>query len=168
MGLAIDEVTQLWGEKPRLIAIDFMELIGGSPTLGQVEQVDKVARKVKDLTREHDVVTLLLHQVGRGEGGSGHMPLSLASGRYGGEISADYVLGAYRPCLRPGIQQDEYQREVSHYFLQFLKTRSGGEIHPSGLLHYLDPHTVRISTERPAVPSFNPLEQYERPVLEAV
>lgn len=141
---AVNECSDQWGTKPRLIVIDFLELIGGVPTLSQVEQVDKVARNVKNFSRETDTVVLLLHQVGRGEGGAGELPLSLASGRYGGEMSADYVLGAYRPCLRPGITSDEYQREVGNFYLQFLKTRGGSQIHPSGLLHRLDSETMRI------------------------
>lgn len=144
MGVACQEAAQVWQEHPQLIVIDFLELIGGVPSLSAVEAVDKVARKVKDFAREQDAVVLLLHQVGRGEGGAGEEPLSMASGRYGGEISADYVLGAYRPCMRKGISADDYENERWQIFLQFLKTRGGSELHPSGFLHQFNPDTMQI------------------------
>lgn len=168
MGVALNEVSEVWGEKPQLVIVDFLELIGGVPTLSAVEQVDRVTRKVKDFARDNDVVLMILHQVGQGAGAEGHKPLSIISGKYGGETSADYVLGAYRPCLRPGIALDEYQREVNQFFLQFLKTRGGGEIHPAGLLHRLNPETLRISTWD--INKHGPeaaFEEYERPSLVA-
>lgn len=145
MGEALREATEFWKTRPKLVVIDFLELIGGVATLSAVDQVDKVARKLKDFAREHDVVLLVLHQVGRGEGGSGHIPLSLQSGRYGGEMSADYVLGAFRPCLAPGISNDEYERTKDRFVLQFLKTRGGSQICPGGELHKIDPDTMRIA-----------------------
>lgn len=141
---AVKEAEDVYQEKIKLVVIDFLELIGGVPSLSAVEKVDKVARNVKDFCRELDLVGVCLHQVGRGEGGAGHEPLSLTAGRYGGEVSADYVLSAYRPCLRPGITQEEYEREKWQIYMQFLKSRSGSELHPAGLLHQINPGTMRI------------------------
>lgn len=148
MGEALDEFEDVWGQKTELVVIDFLELIGGVPSLSAVEKIDGLTRKVKDFARERDCVVLLLHQVGRGAGGTGDEPLDITSSRYGGEVSADYVLGAYRPCLRKGIAQDEYLRERSMLYLQFLKTRGGSELHPQGLLHHLNPETLRISEKQ--------------------
>lgn len=145
MNLAVDEIEHEWGDTARLICIDYLELIGGIPALSQLEKIDQVARKIKDFARERDAVVLLLHQVGRSAGGAGHLPLDMASGRYGGETQADYVLAAYRPCLRPDITQRDYLSERHDFRLQFLKTRGGSEIHPEGVAHYLDPETLKIS-----------------------
>lgn len=154
MGVAMTEASEEWGETPSLVVIDYTELIGGVPSLGAAEAVDKVCRKVKDFAREWDCALILLHQVGRGEGGAGAEPLSLTAARYGGETQADYVLGAYRPCLRLGITQEEYLADRWQIFLQFLKTRGGSSIHPGGLLHYFDVNSMRISAEWPELPLF--------------
>jgi replicative DNA helicase len=152
MGIALNEAAEHTGEKPRLVVVDFMELIGGVASLEAVGQVDKTARKAKDFAREHDIALLMLHQVGRGSGQEGHLPLSMNSGRFGGEVSADYMLGAYRPCLEPGIGQQEYMRLRDQYMLQFLKTRGGSEIHPSGVRHYYEPESMRITEIIQGVP----------------
>lgn len=147
MDRALDEIEDVWEEKTKLVVIDYLELIGGVPSLSAVEKVDQVAMRIKDFARLRDVVVLVLHQVGRGEGGEGARPLAIDSGRYGGEAQADYVLSAYRPCLRSGITQEEYEKECWWYYLQFLKTRGGAMIHPQGKLHYLNPYTLKIYEE---------------------
>lgn len=145
MGEAINEAENEFQEHIQLVVIDFLELIGGVPSLSAVEKIDQLARKVKDFAREFDTAVLLLTQVGRGEGGAGHEPLSLTAARYGGETSADYVLGAYRPCLRPGITQAEYELEKWQIYFQFLKSRGGSDLHPGGALHMFNPESMRIT-----------------------
>jgi KaiC/GvpD/RAD55 family RecA-like ATPase len=150
MGQALEEVQQTWGQRVELVVIDFLELMGGIPSLNKVEKIDDLTQKIKNFARQYDVVVLLLHQVSRTEGGGGELPLDITSGRYGGEVSADYVLGAFRPCLRKGISQEEYLHDRWLFFVQFLKTRGGSEIHPEGELHCFNPHTMRISYPYPA------------------
>jgi replicative DNA helicase len=152
MGQAMGEAQERFGQRVQIVVIDFLELMGGVASLSALDKIDGLTRKIKDFSREWDVVTVLLHQVGRGEGDSGDKPLDLTSGRYGGEVSADYVLGAYRPCLRRGITQDQYLEERWHFYVQFLKTRGGSEIHPQGELHMFDPHSMRISWPYPPTP----------------
>lgn len=149
MTAVLDEATQRFGRRPDLLIIDFLELIGGAAALSTVDKIDMLTRRVKDLARDRDLVVLLLHQVGRGAGETGAVPLDITSSRYGGEVSADYVLSAFRPCLRAGITQDEFLRERSWYYLQFLKSRGGSELHPEGLLHRFDPDTMRITEWTP-------------------
>lgn len=166
MTAALNEAEAELKAKVRLVVIDFMELIGGIASLSDVSKVDGLARKAKDWARANDVVLLLLHQVSRGAGGSGAEALDITSGRYGGEVSADYVLGAYRPCLRSGISQEEYLSCVSDLRVQFLKTRGGHEIHPEGVQHYLNPRTMKI-TEHIPMPSLFPGYRPAAPVIEA-
>lgn len=147
MSQAMEETKQAWGTRPRLVVIDFLELIGSPGAIDALGQVDKTARKLKDFAREHDVVLMVLHQVGREAGGDGEKQLSLRSGRFGGEMSADYVLAAYRPCLAPNITQHEYESKQSEIWLQFLKTRGGSQIHPHGSRHRIDPVSMRITPD---------------------
>lgn len=159
MHRALDEVEQAWQKKVGFVIWDYMELIGGIPSLnGGAESVDKIARKAKNFSRERDVVGLMLTQVGRAAGETGAAPLDMNSARFGGETQADYVLAAYRPCLRKDITQEEYLEERWSYYLQFLKTRGGSETHPQGVLHCFNPFTMRISEEweRQPLPLFAP------------
>lgn len=139
------EAQDRFGQRIDFVMIDFLELIGGTNALSTVDKIDGLTRKVKDFARLNDLVVMLLHQVGRDSGGAGAEPLDITSSRYGGEVSADYVLGAYRPALRKGITQQEYMAERWWYYLQFLKTRGGSELHPEGMLHQFDPETMKIS-----------------------
>lgn len=160
MSVALAEATEAWGVRPRLVVIDFMELIGGVPGMDSISKVEKLAPLIKDFSRSEDVCTFILHQVGRGAGGNGDQPLSLLSGRYGGEQSADYVLAGYRPCLAPGIDQQTYEALEDQIYFQFLKTRSGGGTHPGGMRHRIDPVTMRITPNPEG--SYRP-ESYGRP-----
>jgi hypothetical protein len=145
MGDAVKEVHGQWKRKPELVIVDYLELMGGTPSLSEVGKVEKLAWAMKDFAKEHDLVVVLMHQVGRGEGGAGADALSMTSGKYGGEQSADYLLGAYKPALRKGITDEDYLRERWVLYLQFLKTRGGGQIAPQGTPHYVHPDTMKVA-----------------------
>lgn len=150
MGTALQEVYDALEAKPEIVVIDFLELVGGVAAFSASEKIDALTYRVKDFARRNDVAVFLLHQVGRGAGpqkqnNDGSQPLDITSSRYGGEISADYLLGAYRPCLAAGISQDMYQASLPQLRLQLLKTRGGHMLAPEGLLYYINPRSMRIS-----------------------
>lgn len=145
----IYEFEDMFQERPRLIGIDYLELVGGTPGMERAAQVSDVARSIKDWARAHDVHVIVLHQVARGDKNNGHVPLSLFSGKYGGEEAADYVFAAYRPALEPGITQKEKLSKLPDFRLQFLKTRGGFETHEAGVRHVINPRSGAI---RPALP----------------
>lgn len=146
MGKAIGEVTEAWGgHRPRLVIIDYLELVR-APAMSAVEGIDTISRKLKDWTREQQVVTVVLHQLKQAESKKDDWgPVSRRDARYGGDVAADYTLAAYRPGLAPG---SDYP--TTDFYMQFLKTRTSGGLHPSGLWHYFDEPTLRITTEKPA------------------
>lgn len=149
---ACDEYEEVHGERPRLVGIDYMELIKAYGS-SQMETVDKLAWAVKDFSRESDTAVVVLHQVKRGESKKGHqnvghMPLTMTDARFGGEMAADYVFGMYKPDLDPALSEEDREMMKSDIRLQFLKTRSGGGIHPLGLQHFWDGRTGRISELR--------------------
>ena len=110
MSAALAAATERFDEDVRLVVIDYLELIGGVAAVEQVAQIDKVAKRLKDWTRENHVATVVLHQMSRGAGEEGHLALSMTSGRFGGESAADYIVGMHRDALRPGLSITEYQR----------------------------------------------------------
>lgn len=144
MDKALEEATKVMGVRPRLVVMDYLELISGGGGTNGTEQVDKVARKIRDWTRKNDVATCALHQVGKGDGGAGAEPLELTSGRYGGHTPFDYVIGAYAPRLEKGISMDQFHRVKDELYLQLLKNRNG-EAMPAGQRHRLDSSTLRLS-----------------------
>ena len=137
MGEALDEVSEMWrGVKPRIVIIDYLELIKAA-SMSAVEGVDGVSRKLKDFAREHDCAVVVLHQL-NAAGGEGWEPVKRTHARYGGDVAADYTLAAYRPSLKPDAYND------GGIWLQFLKTRTDGGLHPGGVWHSFDEATLRI------------------------
>lgn len=149
-----EAAAQKLGVEPRLVIWDYLEMIGGSGLLGKAEQVDRAAEKLRNWTREMDCASLLLHQVGKGDGGAD--PLDLGSGRYGGHAPMDFVVGAYAPRLEKGITASRFEQVQDEIYLQLLKNRSGSE-HPSGIRHRLDHSTLRLTEwTNQFVPQFAP------------
>lgn len=130
------------GTPPRLVIWDYLELIGGGGLLGKAEQVDKAAQKLRDWTREVDCASIVLHQVGKGEGGS--EPLELGSGRYGGYAPMDFVVSAYKPALNRNLGPIEWQQVKDDIYFQLLKNRAG-QASPQGKKYRLDGQTMRIT-----------------------
>lgn len=139
---SFEDATREIGTAPRLVMFDYLELIGGGGLMGKSEQVDKASQKARDWARAHDCSVVLLHQVGKGEGG--HEPLDLGSGRYGGFAPMDYVCGAYAPRLEKGITEQRFNQVREEIWFQLLKNRSGGA-DPTGKKYRLDASTMRIS-----------------------
>lgn len=155
---ACDEYEEVFGERPVLVVIDYLELIR-SFGMSQVETVDKLAWAVKDFAREADVATLVLHQVKRGVAkrktrdsepveNIGQRPVTTADARFGGEMAADFIMGMYRPSLDPELSEWDRKAIEHDIRLQFLKTRTDGGIHPGGVQHFWDERTGRISELR--------------------
>lgn len=141
----IEEARESIGD-PRMVFIDYLELIR-KPALDQGSKVPALAQELKVLSREQFLSIVCLHQVPRGDKNAGDQPLSLISGRYGGEDAADYVLAGYRPALRHNISQAEYTQLLEDWYFQYLKTRSGGQIHPGGEFYRLDEQTMTLNGE---------------------
>lgn len=145
MGATCEAFAEQYGTPPVLGFIDFLELVGGVNSLEALGQVDKAARKAKDFARAEDLALVCLHQVGRGAGGEGHEPLTATSGRFGGEVSADYIMAAYRPSLSKDLTERSRAQLADQIYLQFLKTRGGHELHQHGMRHRIEPETMRIT-----------------------
>ena len=159
MGRFLEEYKEQTGNRIRIVAIDYLELIKGAPGMDKAGQVADIARDLKTFSRMHDVFLIVLHQVPRGEKvdgvrDNGHLPLSMFSGRYGGEDAADYLMGAYRPHLDPKLLNDpeaDIEGMKGQFMMQFMKTRGGHEIHPHGCPHRINPDSGKIRALSPSV-----------------
>jgi KaiC/GvpD/RAD55 family RecA-like ATPase len=143
MSESMEKFAKRFDQPPRVVVIDYAELIGGAGALTGSEAVDKVSKKVRDFTRTWDCSTILLHQVGKGDS-DGSEVLSLTSGRFGGHAPMDYVVGLSAPRLERGIDKRKFDDCKDHLAIQLLKNRSG-EAHPAARMHRQHPVSLRIT-----------------------
>jgi replicative DNA helicase len=154
---AYDLATEKLAEKnlgaARLVIWDYMSLISAAGLLGGAEKIEKLAVGLRDWTRERDVSSIVLHQVGKSDSkDSGADPLSLDSGKYGGYEPMDYVVGAFAPRLKRGIPSSEFERVKDDIRFQLLKNRAG-PAHPTPVEHWLDHRTMRLGDKRTLQPT---------------
>jgi hypothetical protein len=142
---AVDKASTMLGTPIRLVLIDYLELVSGAGLLGKAEQVDKVAAKVRALAKDTGTTVIVLHQVGKSDGGGGYKPLSLESGRYGGHQPMDAVWGAFAPRLNPDLKPAERDAVKEDLYIQTLKNRVTGRTNNDGHRFRLDRDTGRLS-----------------------
>ncbi len=89
MERAYGEVCDVWGAKPDLMVVDYLELVEAG------EMVPEKAGYLKGFGRRHDIPMLVLHQTSRSSGAEGRK-LTMSSGAYGGEQQATSIIGVRR------------------------------------------------------------------------
>lgn len=89
MERAYGEVSDLWGEPPDLVVVDYLELVEAGET------VPAKAQFLKAFGRRHNIPLLVLHQTSRTSGADGRK-LTMSSGAYGGEQQATSLIGVRR------------------------------------------------------------------------
>lgn len=172
-------------EAPAVLFIDYLNKLSRDKRYGY-QEVNRIPRLVEELAEwstDSGVAVVVLHQLGRNDefGGTnnrnaGHLPVTLAQLKYGGEEDADLVFGTYRPAMDPvgnmpmdvakmslgdRFDEDEYweaRSRVKKYakstFLQLLKNRPGTHREERGieLLSPLDDslRMVEREAEEPA------------------
>lgn len=155
-----DEYEAMMGVRPRLVLLDYVELVRAFGN-SQQENVDRLTWSLKAFAREADVALIALHQVNRGEvrmegprgdkqpvKNEGQWPVTMTDARFGGEMAGDYMMGMYRPYKHPLLAEQDRKRLENDVRFQFLKTRTAGDVHPSGVQHHWDLRTGRISELR--------------------
>lgn len=144
---AVVEYDEIWGQHPRLVAIDYLDLM--APNSENVEAVKRKFVDLRSFAKAHELGILVAHQLKREilEHRNGQ-PLRLTDTRYAGETESDHVVANYRRVNDRAVQElpalyAEHQRTI-HF--QVLKTKSGM---PAGELegHELgwNPDTLRIT-----------------------
>jgi replicative DNA helicase len=144
---AVREYEEGWGAKPKLVMIDYLDLM--APNSENVEAVKSKYVDLRAFAKEHELGVLVAHQLKREvlEFRNGQ-PLRLTDMRYAGETESDHLLAVYRRVndraimLNPPMMAEH--RWTIH--IQALKTRSG---EPAGVIegHELgwNPDTLRIT-----------------------
>lgn len=141
---------------PAVLFIDYLKLLtrDGAFGYGDNSRLPQLVEELQVWSTTNNVAVVLLHQLSRNDeyGGAnsrnaGHIPVTLSQLMYGGEDSADLVLGTYRPAMNPmglmsnfvaqevlgdRFDMDVYletqatvKREANSTYLQLLKNRPG-------------------------------------------
>jgi replicative DNA helicase len=155
------DMAEVTANRPEVVFLDYTGLMSRGRFAGKdVERIPKLVEDLQVWTNEQQVVTVILHQVGRLEARyDGDTPMDLTYLKYGGEEMADIVFATYRPALdrvgnmtEPeakaymGDQWDEdlffaHRNRVKNYqastFFQVLKNRPGLDPPPE-LLHGIE------------------------------
>ena len=142
MERAYNEVSDVWGQIPDLVVIDYLDLVGAGET------VPDKATFVKSFGRRHDVPLLVLHQTSRSSGADG-MKLTMSSGAFGGEQQATSVIGVRR-------KKYSIMAEMNEIINKLDKTHSERSMERLDALRYeakIHEYTVTVSllkNKRPA------------------
>jgi len=106
MERAYNEACDVWGDKPHLVVVDYLELIEAGET------VPDKANFIKSFGRRHDIPLLVLHQTSRTSGADGKK-LTMSSGSYGGEQQATSIIGVRRKKYEIAAEIMELQEKLS-------------------------------------------------------
>lgn len=147
-----NEANDIIESKVEVVFIDYLSIMDKGQYGSAKDKVTETIEGIQVWTNERELVTVVLHQVGRFESGGsnrdeGQLPMSASRLKYAGEEIADIVLGTYRPALDPignaasyyeakaldrDLDNDEYEEAVDRVrrnqeftYLQLLKNRNG-------------------------------------------
>jgi len=117
----------VFDEPVQVVFIDYFQYIKKIGKKNNYEETSDMAREMKALSKRTNTFLIVLTQANREGGGSGDIPLSMSSARDSGAIeeSGDYVLGLYRPCVNPKLDDDEKIPIQHDMYCQILKNRWG-------------------------------------------
>lgn len=167
-------------EAPAILVIDYLALMTRDRKYGWSEN-DRIPRIAEDLavwSTETGISVIALHQLSRNDefGGTnnrnaGHLPVTLAQLKYGGEEPADMVFATYRPSMNPlalmsfpmaqqvlgdRFDEDQYwevraiaKKYERSTFVQLLKNRPGVHREEHGI-EMLSPDDSLRMTEKEA------------------
>lgn len=111
----------------QLVVIDYLAYLGGGPkNAGIVERTSELARSVKQLAKNLNVVVLLVAQTSR-KAGDGSEEVTITDARDSGAIedSADFLIGCWRPELKAGISTKDFMDVQGDLWFRILKARRG-------------------------------------------
>jgi len=117
----------VFDEPVQVVFIDYFQYIKKIGKKNNYEETSDMAREMKALSKRTNTFLIVLTQANREGGGSGDIPLSMSSARDSGAIeeSGDYVLGLYRPCVNPKLEENEKIPIQHDMYCQVLKNRWG-------------------------------------------
>lgn len=137
MSAYVDRYEAYFGVRPRLVIMDYLEEInGGKASAEGWIRTEATASSVKAWAKQEQIGVFLLHQANmRTESWE---PVSSSSAKGGGFTEADVVIGGWRPGRDPDIGEQARLQRRDWFYLNVLKNRVTGELHPE-LRYTIDP-----------------------------
>ncbi len=131
----VENYDTYFGQRPKLVIFDYLELIGGLKSSGQTsaETVAALADQLKQWAKDQQLGVLVLHQMNMGR--EAWEEPTRSSARYGGVTESDFVIGMWQPGLDPDVRVPHGITEV---FFSVIKNRTFGD-EPRGLRYSLTP-----------------------------
>jgi replicative DNA helicase len=142
MERAYNEVCDVWGDKPDLVVVDYLELVEAG------EMVPEKAGFLKGFGRRHDVPLMVLHQTSRSSGAEGRK-LTMSSGAYGGEQQATSIIGVRRKKYEISSEIQDIRERLERNHNEKLQERLESLLYDQRIHEY----TVTLSllkNKRPA------------------
>lgn len=119
----IDEFEYEMGEKPTLVAVDYLgywaRAYGGEP----YERTSKAIMSLKAIAKDLRIAILTPHQVSRGSKFGEELEADASRDSGVVEETADFMLGLWAEDNRAGIKEDEKTGRIT---LKIMKSRHGG------------------------------------------
>lgn len=156
----MDDIEDATGVRPVRAFIDHLNLMGNAE---DYSGTIKTAGALHSMAMADECAIYVLQQSPRGDGAGGrndgHVPLTIASGVFGGEADADWVFGMYRPDRNPKYKKSKYQFEYPDDYmrmladldkvkgitvLQVLKNRTFSDLLEEGIELKYDNHNRRL------------------------
>jgi 5S rRNA maturation endonuclease (ribonuclease M5) len=141
-GLTTDEIERrvaksalLFGEPPKVVVLDYIQLVKGTGYDGRIEAMSKAAEELKTIAKRTNTVIIIISQIARREKEDVGSPIGLYNAKYSGSIenSAELVLGIYRD-----------PNQSDHIFLEALKNTHGPNL-GQPVRCYIQPGTLILN-----------------------
>lgn len=151
MDEAIAEATDLWGNYPDAIVIDYLQLIPGEEGETGTDHTKSMSRAIKRWVKDLDCPLIVLHQNNRAKGGPGEV-VSMLSAAYGGEQEATFMLGVRRKLFDESLDEHDRMKHADTVTLHLVKNKRppGRLTPPQGHDFHIDGKTGLIRQLTPA------------------
>lgn len=135
MTQAVEEAEDFWGAEAQAIVLDYLNLFRTG-----ADDVEGKSEALKDWTKVIRRPVLCLHQAGRGAAGKGE-PITMTSGKYGGEQEAIFLIGVRRRRDDESLDEWERRQHENTVSLSVVKNKRppSRKTPVEGIDHYLDP-----------------------------
>lgn len=101
----IVELQDVWGAEPDLVIVDYVDLVQAGETAQSKFDL------LKGFASRHEVPLIAIHQTSRSSGAEGRR-LTIASGNYGGEQHATFLVGVRRKRSALTAELDEQRQRA--------------------------------------------------------
>lgn len=145
MSLALQEAEAWWGQGAAAVGLDYLGLLRCD-----ADDIEGKSEALKAWTKDHQVPMVCIHQAGRGAAGKGQ-PITMTSGKYGGEQEAIFMLGVYRKRDNPDLDEWDRAQNANTVSLQVVKNKRPPckRTPDEGIDHFIDPECGLIRPIRP-------------------